>query len=207
MAKPTLLGVCGFCGVRNTKGAMLNHLKRCLPSSSAKSGSMLPLALLRVEGAYAPDFWLDVAAPSNSHLADLDDLLRKVWLECCGHMSEFYVGRYNEIGMEAKISHVFGSAGARIGYIYDWGSSTELRIQSAGVTEGTTKRPIVAARNEPPVFPCDICGLPASSLCSDCQNTSKGFFCSSHESDHACGEEMLLPVVNSPRMGVCGYTG
>jgi hypothetical protein len=206
MAKQTLLGVCGLCGVKNTKGAMVNHLKRCLPLS-AKGGSMLPLALLRVEGAYAPDFWLDVATPSNSHLADLDDLLRRVWLECCGHISEFYVGRYNEIGMEAKISHVFGSVGTRIGYIYDWGSSTELRIRSAGFTEGTTKRPIVTARNEPPVCPCDICGLPASSLCSDCQNTSKGFFCSSHESDHACGEEMLLPVVNSPRMGVCGYTG
>jgi hypothetical protein len=22
-----------------------------------------------------------------------------------------------------------------------------------------------------------------------------------------CGEEMALPVVNSPRMGVCGYAG
>jgi len=209
MTKQTVLGVCGLCGVRNTKGAMLNHLKRCLPSS-AKGGSMLPLALLRVEGAYAPDFWLDVAAPSNSHLADLDDLLRKVWLECCGHMSEFYVGRYNAIGMEAKISHVFGSASTRIGYIYDWGSSTELTIRSAGFTEGTTKttkRPIVAARNEPPLLPCDICSLPASSLCSDCQDTGEGFFCPSHESGHSCGEERLLPVVNSPRMGVCGYTG
>jgi hypothetical protein len=206
MAKQTVLGVCGLCGVRKTKGAMLNHLKRCLPSC-AKGGSMLSLALLRVEGAYAPHFWLDVAAPSNSQLADLDNVLRKVWLECCGHMSEFYAGRYNEIGMEAKISHVFGSAGTCIGYIYDWGSSTELRIRSAGFTEGTAKEMMVAARNETPVFPCDICGLPASSLCSDCQNSDEGFFCSSHENEHSCGEEMLLPVVNSPRIGVCAYSG
>ena len=25
--------------------------------------------------------------------------------------------------------------------------------------------------------------------------------------NHDCGEEAILPVVNSPRMGVCGYTG
>jgi hypothetical protein len=24
---------------------------------------------------------------------------------------------------------------------------------------------------------------------------------------HECGEEMLLPVVNSPRVAMCGYTG
>jgi hypothetical protein len=34
------------------------------------------------------------------------------------------------------------------------------------------------------------------------------FVCSDHARDHACGEEeSLMPVVNSPRMGVCGYTG
>ena len=32
-------------------------------------------------------------------------------------------------------------------------------------------------------------------LCEDCAKT------------HECGEEMLLPVCNSPRLGVCGYCG
>ncbi len=33
------------------------------------------------------------------------------------------------------------------------------------------------------------------------------FFCDEHAEEHACEEESLLPVVNSPRMGVCGYCG
>jgi hypothetical protein len=34
------------------------------------------------------------------------------------------------------------------------------------------------------------------------------FYCEHHSEDHDCDEpEMLLPVVNSPRMGMCGYTG
>jgi hypothetical protein len=206
MAKQSSFGICGSCGVRKEKAAMLNHLRRCLPSVG-KNQSTSPTMLLRVEGAYAPDFWLDLAAPSKSRLADLDNLLRKVWLECCGHMSEFYIGRYNEISMELKVPEVFGSTSARIGYIYDWGSSTQLTIRGAGLCPGTPKTPVVVARNEPFPWACDICGLPASSLCSDCQHTDGGFFCRTHEGDHDCGEEMLLPVVNSPRMGVCGYSG
>lgn len=34
------------------------------------------------------------------------------------------------------------------------------------------------------------------------------FFCETHAKRHECYNlDMLLPVVNSPRMGVCGYTG
>jgi hypothetical protein len=35
------------------------------------------------------------------------------------------------------------------------------------------------------------------------------FYCGAHaeSEEHECGEEALLPVVNSPRMGMCGYTG
>jgi hypothetical protein len=33
------------------------------------------------------------------------------------------------------------------------------------------------------------------------------FLCNACVAQHGCGEEMLRPVVNSPRMGVCGYDG
>jgi hypothetical protein len=34
------------------------------------------------------------------------------------------------------------------------------------------------------------------------------FYCEEHAGDHGCEDaEMLLPVVNSPRMGMCGYAG
>jgi hypothetical protein len=33
------------------------------------------------------------------------------------------------------------------------------------------------------------------------------FACAAHESTHPCEDEAFLPVVNSPRMGVCGYAG
>jgi hypothetical protein len=35
----------------------------------------------------------------------------------------------------------------------------------------------------------------------------EGWLCDECAVGHECGEEMLLPVVNSPRVGVCGYVG
>ena len=34
-----------------------------------------------------------------------------------------------------------------------------------------------------------------------------GWLCDDYAEGHKCREEMLLPVVNSPRTGVCGYVG
>jgi hypothetical protein len=54
---------------------------------------------------------------------------------------------------------------------------------------------------------CDICGQPATEICSQCIFDDKGWLCDEHAESHECGEEMLLPVVNSPRVGMCAYAG
>jgi hypothetical protein len=109
--------------------------------------------------------------------------------------------------MNSKVVEIFGSLGDTVTYQYDFGSTTELMVRRTGVTHGSSGKPIVAARNEDPVWPCEECGRPAASICSECAWRGGGFCCAKHQADHGCGEEMLLPVVNSPRMGVCGYTG
>ena len=196
-------GICGLCEIRKGKSAMAAHLKQCLPS--AGNGSpRIPLLLLRVQSGYAPTYWMYVAAGSDAKLEQLDDLLRRIWLECCGHMSEFCTGR-QKISMGHRMGEVFYRYGVGIKHVYDFGTSTELGVYFAGLTEGTTMKPVVAARNEPPIWPCDECGEAASNICVECDEG--GFCCVRHAKDHDCGEEMLLPVVNSPRMGVCGYTG
>jgi hypothetical protein len=65
------------------------------------------------------------------------------------------------------------------------------------------------ARNTPPVWPCAIWGEPATLLCSFCYADGVNpFACRKHKRRHACGErDGFMPVVNSPRMGVCGYCG
>ena len=87
-------------------------------------------------------------------------------------------------------------------------TTTELDLQCISERKGKARSNIeVAARNDMPDFLCDECGKPAKEICSECLWEGKGLLCESCAEDHECGEEMLLPVVNSPRMGECAYTG
>ena len=188
---------------------MVAHLKSCLsiPSAAGPRAGSEPLLLLRAQANGVPMFWLDLAVKPEAKLKDVDRFLRRTWLECCGHMSEFYGSARRKVSMNAKISDALGVA-ERLGYVYDFGSSTELVVNLSGTVEGHSKGAVrLVARNEPPTWPCDACGEPATSVCSQCLYEGHGFCCAAHASTHDCGEEALLPVVNSPRMGVCGYTG
>jgi len=210
MAKRGSFGICQLCGARKGKAAMVAHIKSCLvtqPGAGASAGSE-GLLLVRAQASDAPMFWLDLAVKQEAKLKDVDRFLRRIWLECCGHMSEFYGSAHRKVSMNTKVNEALGSVAERLGYVYDFGSSTELVVRLAATVEGYAKSAVrLVARNESPTWPCDVCEEPATAVCTQCMYEGKGFCCKSHASSHDCGEEMLLPVVNSPRMGVCGYTG
>ncbi len=227
MARFTSYGVCELCGKRTSKAAMGRHLKSCAAEHDSSRGKPIRLFRLRIEDAYSPLFWMDVEMKANSTLEDLDDFLRLAWLECCGHLSAFYVegatymltqaagmgGPFADPGerdMRAKLGDVL-SEGTRFQHVYDFGTSSELKLRVAGEREGSIGRePLrLLSRNEAPVWECDVCGAEATRICTFCvYETDNPFYCEEHAEDHDCEEEeMLLPVVNSPRMGMCGYTG
>jgi hypothetical protein len=189
---------------------------------------------LRATVSGLPAYWLDLEARAEGRLVALDSFFRRVWLECCGHLSAFKIGtatyfshgyefgtwrpfgesgrhRRVERSMDARIGDVLPPAGESFGYEYDFGSTTHLKIKVLGERMGRQGRSPVrlAVRNVPPVWPCAICGEPATLVCAYCCNDDGNpFVCASHRRDHLCGEdEGFLPVVNSPRMGVCGYVG
>jgi hypothetical protein len=63
------------------------------------------------------------ACHARSVLEDVDRFLRRIWLECCGHMSEFSTGTRHKVSMNTRVSAALG-LGERLGYVYDFGSST-----------------------------------------------------------------------------------
>jgi hypothetical protein len=92
---------------------------------------------------------------------------------------------------------------------YDFGSTTQLALRVAGeypapALRGTLK---LLARNEPPGIPCSVCKKPAMQLCRQCAEDGVAALCDACASKHECGEDMLVPLINSPRSGVCGYCG
>lgn len=206
MVRQSLFGICEVCGTRSGKAAMAGHLRKCL--LRAGDVATVDALLIRVQATGAPMYWLDCAVRVDANLKHLDTLLRRTWLECCGHMSEFSAGSRRSIGMSVSIEKGLALAGNRLSYEYDFGSTTELTVSQSGHVDVALGKPIrVVARNEPPVWKCDECDAPATDICTQCAYDDRGFCCSKHATKHKCGADVLLPAVNSPRMGVCGYTG
>jgi len=202
-------GACSLCGERRNKGVMPRHLAECAPKHDPASGAGAEWIHLRVEGG--GPYWLDAEARADAKLEDLDHFLRRMWLECCGHMSAFYIdGGRSEHPMHVAVGTIFGSRGTVVRYEYDFGSTTELRLRAlAARTSRSDKRTRVRllARNEAPRFTCGACEQPATQICPFWEGDNP-FLCDAHSDDHNCDDaDCHLPVVNSPRMGVCGYTG
>jgi len=209
-------GKCEYCGQEVTKNSVGKHLAICSERQAAitkASGKPEKLYSLRVQGD-AKQFWLDLEIRGTATLEDLDKYLRAIWLECCGHMSQFSFGgwRGEEIAKNRKIEQAL-KPGDEVTHIYDFGTSSETLIKAVSVREGspTTRRPIaLMVRNLQPDAPCIECDQPAKWFCQECQieDDSPGLLCDEHVKDHPhdnYGEPVEL--VNSPRMGMCGYDG
>ena len=219
MTKQQSIGKCNLCGAMFGKSLMTRHLSKCKLQTLAPGKQDVPRAFhLVVEGGWTKNYWLHLGVPVKAPLSKLDDFLRRIWLECCGHMSAFEIAgiRYSrspmmeeERGMETPLGEVL-DVGTKFRHEYDFGSTTELALKVVGFWSRDKPKGAVQllARNEPPQFVCVQCKTqPATEVCGSCSQSADAWLCESCAVDHECGEEMLLPVVNSPRVGVCGYTG
>jgi hypothetical protein len=213
-------GKCAHCGLAMAKSGVTRHLAACVPwnqlvtKAEGKKGGSETLYRLRIQAAGLPEFWLQVEMRGRATLDDLDHYLRAIWLECCGHMSQFSFGgwRGDKIPMKRRIQEVF-ALGEELTHIYDFGTSSETLIKVADVREGKSvnSHPItLLVRNVMPESECLECKQPAAWLCMECliEQNEWGTLCDEHAKNHPhdeYGEPIAL--VNSPRLGLCGYVG
>ena len=196
-------GNCYLCGGEFGKAQVKNHLIKVHDNPDGGQKCYL----LKIEGAYNKDYWLYLDVPVTASLSSLDTFLRKIWLECCSHMSAFFGSGRAEIGKSRKFSAL--SIGDKLTHEYDFGTTTESLITVMAETTRKTQKEAVRllARNIPPVFSCCSCGKPATDICTECiYESDNPFLCDECAQNHE-HEDMLLPVTNSPRMGECGYDG
>jgi len=192
-------GNCYLCGATLGKVAMKNHLFKIHGGAPEESESRL----VKVEGSYNKEYWLYVDIPMEDTLEDIDSFLRNIWLECCGHMSAFFYPRYDEIDMDRELGSF--PTGDKFLHHYDFGDTTETVITIMGSIrrEKKLKGVRLLARNVPPVFQCSKCGKTADHISTV---TYDEFYCEECGKDKI-DEGIMLPITNSPRIGVCGYGG
>lgn len=177
-------GKCYICGGMYSDRGMAKHLKTCLAErhGAVPSAEDVPedgMYLLKVQDRYFKEYYLYLLADSCVLLSELDQYLRDIWLECCGHLSSFRIDGESyesypdsswrrQKGMCVEIGEVL-DMGMKFSYTYDFGSSTDLELKVMDIYEPfhEDKGIRLAARN---------------------MTTDPG-------------------SVNSPRAGVCGYDG
>lgn len=208
------VGVCENCGKTVPKSAMLKHIKSCLVKPEAEEGQRR--FLISVQGLQDPNYFLYLSVRADASLKDLDNYLRELWLDCCSHMSMFSIVGLNYVSfdpepgqsMRVKLSSVL-EKGMTFGHEYDFGSTTRLKLKVLDdfTAHKQSRSFILAARNQQPGYKCVVCGVlavwvdqndwhavPGRSYCDACSKRLED-------------PELILPVVNSPRCGVCGYEG
>lgn len=214
-------GTCVFCGKEMTKGGLSRHLKTCQQRAEAtkkadhQAGKVEPIYHLQIQDVWNSDFWLHVEMRGSANLNSLDTYLRSIWLECCGHLSHFAIdGGWDgqELPMSSKARMLF-QPGLELTHIYDYGTTSETKVMVVDGRQGkphTTQPIFLMARNHIPEERCKECGELASWLCIEClyEHEEPGWLCDQHVEKHPhddYGEP--FPIVNSPRLGMCGYTG
>ena len=216
-------GVCRFCLKTFSGAGMGRHLVACKAKKEAdkettETKKIQSIYHIKISGYKV--YWLHIEINSTATLELLDGFLRKIWLECCGHLSSFEIKGVNysvssmgesmfpwmmteDISMDLPINQVL-EVKDTFGYQYDFGSTTRLEGQVFAERRGSILEPVrILARNNPFIYQCAECGKMATEICLECDE----LFCDRCLITHGGDEEMALPVVNSPRMGVCGYCG
>lgn len=248
MAELLSVGKCVYCNKEFNKSGISRHLAKHLGEKTnlSKPGKSF-LVKIEINPKWgASPYFLHLWVDGNSTMKEIDTFLRRIWLECCGHMSSFKNPKQatkghgmwdffeaqnllsngktkayeqlmedsnGEIPMSRKTKDAL-QKGIKLVYEYDFGSTTELYLS---VTEAypmaADEKIILLSRNEPPEILCETCGTkPAIKICSVCMDQHESAFCNTCAKKHAktCPDfedYASMPVVNSPRMGVCGYEG
>lgn len=209
-------GECKFCKKTIAGTAMKKHMTSCSERAKVNDTEKGGEKIFILKASASP-FWLYFEANASSTLEDIDSFLRDTWLECCGHLSQFIIGgvhyasspdaEYEDKSMGVMLQKVM-RPGMKFMHEYDFGTTTALDMECVSERVGKVKKGVeTIARNNLPDFRCDECGKPAKEICAECVYEGKGLLCKECAKKHECGEDMLLPLVNSPRTGMCGYTG
>lgn len=160
-------------------------------------------------------YWLYILIPVNYELKDLDDFLKGIWLECCGHLSRFKIDDIyyydenfymddTEDNMNETLNDVLNNDSV-FTHEYDMGDTTTLIINVLKKICVANDEIHILSRNADPLFRCFLCKkFISNKLCAECYET----FCEecSIEKKHKCimeDDNVIIDLINSPRRANC----
>jgi hypothetical protein len=204
-------GICIYCNQTILKANMAKHLENHLATEQKNCTVKTTETYCHIE-VQAGKYFLHLLVHGQIDMEMVDYFFKQIWLECCGHLSAFMY-KNNEIEMEEKVQDILQPA-TKLIYEYDFGSTTTLNIISHNHYQLPLQKQLqLLSRNEPLQIMCDECNSNAAqTICTTCTWDGGGYFCKTCATKHkkTCedfADYAKLPLVNSPRAGVCDYTG
>jgi hypothetical protein len=204
-------GKCIYCDKFFEQSQMAKHLAAHLAALEKEAAVKTATTYCHVAVA-AGEMFLHLLVKGTAKMKVIDGFLRDIWLDCCGHLSAFRHNRTN-IGIGMLVQDVCAPR-TKLQHHYDFGTTTVVELVAHKQYQlALNENIILLSRNEPLKLMCAPCKKkPATTLCTVCNWDNYAFFCD------ACGEKhgatcddfadyAAMPVVNSPRMGECGYEG
>lgn len=215
-------GKCYYCNKELTERTVKKHIKTCeerllsIDKSIKESKKTKSQYIMSIVYKYSKEYCLYIAIDKDIELRALDKFLRDVWLECCGHLSEFIIHEehydsspdedcfFDVQSMDIKIGEVL-EVGDKFKHNYDFGSTTELILEVLDEYEvGEDYSHIqILARNRDVRHKCSSCNSEAEYF----DYEENEFFCHECVDQDIIDELEELTYSNSPRDGVCGYYG
>ena len=160
------------------------------------------VAFLKTKLKALPKRWGDIRIPEVRE-AYISNMKQESLLK-------FMLVQVEDTSLDVPLGKVL-TVGQTFTYAYDFGSTTYLTLKVTAEREGAVEDeddPVeILARNNPPTFLCIVCGKPATKIEGGHEiHVEQYAYCDKHAEE---AEDMytMLPIVNSPRVGVCGYTG
>lgn len=212
MAKRTK-GFCKFCGKEYTRSGMVKHIATCKERSEENGQTTTKKENyfeLLIQAKYNSDYWLLIQMKETKTLKDLDQFIRDIWVECCGHLSCFdiYGECYESVpgddfwkesssrDMKITLKKVL-SEGMVFTYEYDYGSTTELICKVIRKFKDVNRKETctILSRNNPPEYLCCKCGKTASWInvynyydedafwCNECKKSGRSSEWGEHDKD------------------------
>ena len=204
-------GKCLFCEDMFPQNEIGKHLAKHLLNMTKEDTGRSQRNYCHVE-VEANVLFLHLLVRGDVSMRIIDQFLRDIWLECCGHLSNF--GHKNfKISMNDRVEDIFQPR-IKIYHDYDYGTTTRVFLRAHKQYQlHSIEKIIPLSRNEPLKLMCTSCKKnPAVNICTVCWYEDEAFYCEKCSEDHAGTCEDFsdyagMPVVNSPRMGECGYDG
>lgn len=205
-------GKCYYCNKELTEKTIKRHMKDCsemkkkIDELSVGDKKQRNQFMIAIKSKYDKnEYCIYLSIDENLSLLHIDQFLRDVWLECCGHLSAFKIKRkiYQDYSMDTKLKDIL-TVNEKFEYEYDFGSTTDLILEVIDIIKvpASFSQIEIIARNNEVIHHCEICGAEAEYFdyendqweCKKCIDKNNDMI-------------TKFNYCNSPRDGVCCYGG